>query len=172
MDELINKAGEYFKSLNVENGLYKVIIQLPKSWGIIDTDNENLKVELLDKKTNQYVIIGDMKFIELKDIFEYIDKNTKENIEIEAKKILLQEKYTQLIQFFLDHTVEELQTLEFKINSKGKRGRKAKNKTEEVETENNPLVESDYTESSNINSTDSQGEPLIIKGKDIDKLGF
>ena len=172
MDELINKAGEYFKSLNVENGLYKVIIQLPKSWGIIDTDNENLKVELLDKKTNQYVIIGDMKFIELKDIFEYIDKNTKENIEIETKKILLQEKYTQLIQFFLDHTVEELQTLEFKINSKGKRGRKAKNKTEEVKTENNPLVESDYTESSNINSTDSQGEPLIIKGKDIDKLGF
>lgn len=175
MEELINKAKDYFRSLNIENGLYKVIIQLPKSWGILESPDENLKIELIDSKSNRYIIIGDMNEVNLDTIFNHIDFIVQNNIEVEKKKALFQEKSKELINLFSDYSLDDLQTLEFKLHPKQKRGRKSKDKTIEDKKELSnlsPIIESKVKKEDNITYTESNGDTVILKEEDIEKLGF
>lgn len=180
MEELINKAKDYFRSLNIENGLYKVVIQLPRSWGIIDSPNKDLSIEIIDSKTNQYIIIGDMDKTDLRGIFDFIDIIIQTNVEILNKKSLFKQKSDELINIFSEYSLDELKTLEFKIKRKSKRGRKPIRETTENDTSSNNIVDDNNQSKSDENDNGNDvastepinDETIILKESDIDKLGF
>ena len=141
MEKRIERIKDFFKSLQIDDGLYQIIIQLKKDWGIVEDESKKISISKIDPKQNFYCYMGNMDSITLDEMFDFIEKTISFNYEIDSKKELFKEKYNELLNIFASHSLDELKTLTYKIKSSPK----SKNKKQD-----------------NINPTNNISEPIEI----------
>lgn len=175
MEDLFDKYKDVFRGLYLNNGVYNVIIQIPKGWGIVESEDTNIKIEQSPTVGERmYTICADMKLVQLSKIFSYIEYIISFNKNIINKKKLFKEKYKELLDLFTQYPLEELETITFKINKPKGRKKIAKPVDDEDKSKKDaPTSDRLNTKlESNITSTDSKEEICILKESDIDNLGF
>ena len=174
MEDLFDKYKDVFRGLYLNNGVYNVIIQIPKGWGIVESEDANIKIEQSPTVGERmYTICADMKLVQLSKIFSYIEYIITFNKDIINKKKLFKEKYKELLDLFTQYPLEELETITFKINKP--KGRKKIVKAIDEEDKSKDVSTSDRLKTeleNNITNTDSKEEMCILKESDIDNLGF
>lgn len=174
MEDLFDKYKDVFRGLYLNNGVYNVIIQIPKGWGIVESEDANIKIEQSPTVGERmYTICADMKLVQLSKIFSYIEYIITFNKDIINKKKLFKEKYKELLDLFTQYPLEELETITFKINKP--KGRKKIVKPIDEEDKSKDVSTNDRLKTeleNNITNTDSKEEMSILKESDIDNLGF
>ena len=188
---------EYFRGMEVSNGIIVVNVQLKKKWGMAEPSSKDIIVECMDTAKNLYRISADIRKVTISDVFDFIDSVIALNIDVQNKKTLLTQKYEELVQLFSDYTLDELKTLKFVITKK--RGRRKVNESEFKESaiqkaEQNPLPtvpsvmgmpvaeqpveivnygdEVPIAEAEPIHDNPSDGGTYVFKASDLDNIGY
>ena len=135
MQDRIVKITEYFKGLEICDGIVIVKIVYPNKW-VIPSDNlldELFKVKVVKNKQGE----GYFYCCEITDgvtpTFDAIDFTIEFNRDLEEKSELLKTKVDELKQLFAEKSIEILRTIEFKYSEKKTKNKKNK-KTEDIIT--------------------------------------
>lgn len=169
---------EFFRGLEINNGIIQVHFQLYTKWGVIEPTIEGMKMEKIANKPNNYIITADMEKVSLDDIYKFIKSIIEMNRDVDMKKALLKQKYEELIELFSNHTVDELTRLEFTF---AKAKKKRVPKLNEDTTETNPKSSDSTEEITNKGIDDdlvldrsktdnNDKDTFIIKGDEIDMI--
>ena len=144
----IDKIKDYFRGIELINGVRIVNITYPPKWGVFPSDDEKIKVAKSEDKVNEWFYYGDCELVTFSDIFDLIDNTIEMNVSAEEKLELLNQKFEELKHLFATEPLEKLKTLAF-IFDIPKKGKKNKRKTEpktvtesyEIETVENTMEE-------------------------------
>lgn len=152
LQERINKISEYFRGMEMTNGVLIIKVSYKDKWGVFPSNDEKIKVAKSEDSINEYFYYGDFYEISFDDIFDLIDNTIEMNLSAAAKIQLLSEKFEELKILFASESLQKLQTLKFtfdeKVISKPKRKYTKRKKTENtmeetsnVETEQKETIE-------------------------------
>lgn len=141
MTEFLEKIKPYFKNMTLDNNLYKIVIQLQNGWGVVESKNEKIAIHCVDKTRNLYEISSLDESVDFNMMIGYIEELVKLNLEVQAKKDLLREKYNELVALFSNHSIEELKTLTFKLSKTKSKTQVRKSKDEKKDYDNNVITE-------------------------------
>ena len=140
----IDKIKDYFRGIELTNGVRIVNVTYPPKWGVYPSDDETIKVAKSEDKVNEWFYYGDCELVTFSDMFDLIDNTIEMNVSAEAKLELLNAKFDELKHLFATEQLEKLQTLKFffkepKKTKKGKTRKKIeeKNIVEQVVVEEN-----------------------------------
>lgn len=148
LQDRINNNIQYFKSVEVQNGVLMLRVTLKKGWGIVEYKDERLKAVKSDQ-ADLYFFYGKIEDkVTIDELFDYFEYVVKFNLDIEDKKQLFKQKHDELITLFSERELEDLKTLSFVLEcDKPKRGRKKKIEKEEEKV----IKEKESTENTETN---------------------
>ena len=133
MQDRITKIKDYFRGLEICEGIVIVKIDYPGKWVIPSAQllDELFKVKVVEnKKEVGYFYCCEM-INGVTPVFDAIDFTIDFNRNLEEKSELLKEKVNELKTLFAEKPIEVLRTIEFKYYEKKAKTKKSK-KTEEV----------------------------------------
>lgn len=149
----IDKIKDYFRGIELTNGVRIVNVTYPPKWGVYPSDDETIKVAKSEDKVNEWFYYGDCELVTFSDMFDLIDNTIEMNVSAEAKLELLNEKFDELKHLFATEQLEKLQTLTFVFNEPKKtKKRKTKKKIEENNTIEQVVVEENNDNDEKINN--------------------
>lgn len=120
MSENIIELGEYFKALNVNNGIIFLIVNFPEKWEIDDNHaiSDKYGIEISKQQEGLYFLTELKNGCEV--LFEAAKFIVNRNKELEAKRVLLLEKVNELTQLFSEEPLERLHQLRFVMDEPDK----------------------------------------------------
>lgn len=136
LQERINKISQYFRSMEMTNGVLIVKVQYDNKWGVYPSDDNKIKVAKSEDNPNEWFYYGNYNEITIDDVFDLIENTIEMNISAAAKLELLNSKFEELKNLFASESLEKLETLKFVLsNKKNRRKSKKTSTTEESNTE-------------------------------------
>ena len=148
-DKLL-ELSKYNIGFNVYDGKFIINLTYPESWAVMKPVSENITYYSDSSVEGKYYYIAPVS-MNIDDVFSEIDNTIYYNIELENKTILFKEKIQELQDIFVNNSLEELNTLEFKLKtSKKKRQKKERKNKEDVIMSENPYYEIDNTQEEKI----------------------
>ena len=90
----IDKIKDYFRGIELTNGVRIVNVTYPPKWGVYPSDDETIKVAKSEDKVNEWFYYGDCELVTFSDMFDLIDntievsgeyKNGKEKVNCKCK---------------------------------------------------------------------------------------
>ena len=132
MQERIKKISEYFKVFNISDNIAYISINFPSKWQIPDTKilEESFDVKVAPDEGGILYFFTDVSN-GIDNLFDSVEFTITYNKDLETKMQLLKDKVAFLKDLFAKHTLDELFTLEIKLNTKKTKRNK---KTKEVES--------------------------------------
>lgn len=133
MQDRITKIKDYFRGLEICDGIVIVKIDYPGKWVIPSAQllDELFKVKVVEnKKEVGYFYCCEM-INGVTPVFDAVDFTIDFNRNLEEKSELLKEKVNELKTLFAEKPIEVLRTIEFKYYEKKAKSKKSK-KTEEL----------------------------------------
>lgn len=130
----IRDIADYFVDLKMVNGKYAIRVSVPDTWRIPKYDGilvgRQKGAQSSNGRTMHIICNDDEHDYGQNDLIGVMVKIERFNREMEEKKVLLQEKTSELVRIFEENDISELKKLKFSIGKK--RGRPSR-KDDEVE---------------------------------------
>ena len=127
INDKIKKLGNYFKKMNIAEGIIFITVTFPQGWVINHkiTDDYDVKVMPTEDRSGYYFAAKmDNGF---DNIFSAINETISYNEVAGLKKAFFIEKVKELQSLFEEESLDVLQTLEFKVKKKKTKTRKENN---------------------------------------------
>lgn len=118
LQERINKISQYFRSMEMTNGVIIIKVQYNNKWGVYPSDDNKIKVAKSEETTNEWFYYGNFNDITVDDIFDLIENTIEMNLSAAAKLELLNSKFEELKNLFATESLERLSTLKFVLSNK------------------------------------------------------
>lgn len=118
LQERINKISQYFRSMEMTNGIIIIKVQYNNKWGVYPSDDNNIKVAKSEDTPNEWFYYGNFNDITVDDIFDLIENTIEMNLSAAAKLELLNSKFEELKNLFATESLERLSTLKFVLSNK------------------------------------------------------
>ena len=131
INERIKKLGEYFKKMNIAEGVIFITVSFPREWQISQEICDKYDVKVMpteDYSGYYYAAKMDSGF---DNLFMAIEETITFNEVAGLKKVLFVEKVKELQAIFEEEPLDVLQSIEFKYKKK----KVAKKKVDEIEKE-------------------------------------
>jgi hypothetical protein len=148
LQDRIKKNEEYFRGMEMSNGIVIIKVQYGDRWGTFNGDDDKIKVVKSETNPNEWFYYADANEVDFEDIFDLIEKTIEMNLSVSAKIELLREKVDELKQIFSNESLAKLKTLKFVMNDVSDKPKKRKytrrKKEISVSTdskENNEIIE-------------------------------
>lgn len=138
LQERINKISQYFRSMEMTNGIIIIKVQYNNKWGVYPSDDNKIKVAKSEDTPNEWFYYGNFNDITVDDIFDLIENTIEMNLSAAAKLELLNSKFEELKNLFATESLERLSTLKFVLSNKKsyRKNKKTVNTDEPSNTEN------------------------------------
>lgn len=136
LQERLTELGEYHPSFSSVDGKWLVKVCYPEGWVTIKPEGDEVNVEQ-DKNYEDMFYYYSPQATNIDRIFDYIEENIRYNKEQEEKASLLTKKIDELQKLFLDESLDNLKTLEFRFKRRRgaqKNNRNAAKKQDTAET--------------------------------------
>ena len=151
LQENIKKIEEYFKGIEINDGMTVVRVLFKEKWGVYPSKDERIKVVNSKDNPNEWMYYAKYDEVEMDEIFELISETIKMNVEAGLKIELLTQKFEELKNIFSSESLERLNTLEFIFTDKfaikpKKRKYVRKNKNVEIENGEATAIETENNE--------------------------
>ena len=159
MQNRINNIKDYFRGLEICDGIVIVKIVYPNKWIIpsLELLDELFKVKVVENKQEAGYFYCCEIINGVNPTFDAVDFTIEFNLNLEEKSELLKEKVSELKNLFAEKPIEVLRTIEFKYSEK-------KPKTKKIKNNNNVLEKNE-----NITSQDADNikyeEDVIVKNE-------
>lgn len=138
LQERINKISQYFRSMEMTNGIIIIKVQYNNKWGVYPSDDNKIKVAKSEDTPNEWFYYGNFNDITVDDIFDLIENTIEMNLSAAAKLELLNSKFEELKNLFATESLERLSTLKFVLsNKKSYRKNKKTVTTENIDKKEN-----------------------------------
>lgn len=118
LQERINKISQYFRSMEMTNGIIIIKVQYNNKWGVYPSDDNKIKVAKSEDTPNEWFYYGNFNDITVDDIFDLIENTIEMNLSAAAKLELLNSKFEELKNLFATESLERLSTLKFVLSNK------------------------------------------------------
>lgn len=118
LQERINKISQYFRSMEMTNGVIIIKVQYNNKWGVYPSDDNKIKVAKSEETPNEWFYYGNFNDITVDDIFDLIENTIEMNLSAAAKLELLNSKFEELKNLFATESLERLSTLKFVLSNK------------------------------------------------------
>lgn len=118
LQERINKISQYFRSMEMTNGVIIIKVQYNNKWGVYPSDDNKIKVAKSEDTPNEWFYYGNFNDITVDDIFDLIENTIEMNLSAAAKLELLNSKFEELKNLFATESLERLSTLKFVLSNK------------------------------------------------------
>ena len=118
LQERINKISQYFRSMEMTNGIIIIKVQHNNKWGVYPSDDNKIKVAKSEDTPNEWFYYGNFNDITVDDIFDLIENTIEMNLSAAAKLELLNSKFEELKNLFATESLERLSTLKFVLSNK------------------------------------------------------
>lgn len=129
-NERLLKFSEYNIGVNIYDGTVIISVQYPEKWKVVPFENDKIENVVKDGICYYGIPVNE----DVDEVFDIIDTTIKFNKDLEKKAELFNKKIGELKELFVAETLEDLETLEFKI--KRKKIRNAKNQPKKVDNVN------------------------------------
>lgn len=138
LQERINKISQYFRSMEMTNGIIIIKVQYNNKWGVYPSDDNKIKVAKSEDTPNEWFYYGNFNDITVDDIFDLIENTIEMNLSAAAKLELLNNKFEELKNLFATESLERLSTLKFVLSNKKsyRKNKKTATTDESSNTEN------------------------------------
>lgn len=138
LQERINKISQYFRSMEMTNGIIIIKVQYNNKWGVYPSDDNKIKVAKSEDTPNEWFYYGNFNDITVDDIFDLIENTIEMNLSAAAKLELLNSKFEELKNLFATESLERLSTLKFVLSNKKsyRKNKKTATTDESSNTEN------------------------------------
>ena len=159
LQERIRDKSNYFRGMEMTNGILIIKVQFEDKWGVYPNQGETIKVAKSNEEPNEWYYYGDFDVISFDEIFDLIEDTVKMNINAAKKIELLNQKFEELKNIFATEKLEKLETLYFgfnePINTKPKKKyNKRKKKEEPIITEEIVEMKSEVIDENNYENTE------------------
>ena len=134
INERIKKLGEYFKKMNIAEGVIFITVSFPREWQINSAICEEYDVKVMPTEDYSGYYFASKMDNGFDNLFMAIDDTITFNEVAGIKKVLFLEKIQELQSIFEEEPLEVLQTIEFKYKKKKTGKKKAEEIVKEVET--------------------------------------
>lgn len=118
LQERINKISQYFRSMEMTNGIIIIKVQYNNKWGVYPSDDNKIKVAKSEDTPNEWFYYGNFNDITVDDVFDLIENTIEMNLSAAAKLELLNSKFEELKNLFATESLERLSTLKFVLSNK------------------------------------------------------
>ena len=158
LNDRIERIKHYFVFFNVsaEDDATYVVVKIPQTWKIPDSNalKETYKVQVAPMSNGMCFATEIENGADC--VFDAVDYVIKFNKSLEERKVLLNEKLTELQKLFVSEDIEKLKTLSFTFDEP-KKGKKASKKEAPVvdQTENE-------AEPVNENNASTEGDSSLM----------
>ena len=169
MQDRIIKIKEYFKGLEICDGIVIIKTVFPTKWVIPSASllDELFKVKAVENKLeNGYFYCCEIE-VGVLPAFDAIDFTIEFNRNLEEKSELLKEKVNELKTLFAEKPIEVLRTIEFKFTEKKNKTRKNKNVETEVLSNNEEIVTSQVVDNTNYETVNVENNIENIEGDNL-----
>lgn len=138
LQERINKISQYFRSMEMTNGIIIIKVQYNNKWGVYPSDDNKIKVAKSEDTPNEWFYYGNFSEVTIDDIFDLIENTIEMNLSAAAKLELLNNKFEELKNLFATESLERLSTLKFVLSNKKsyRKNKKTATTDESSNTEN------------------------------------
>lgn len=138
LQERINKISQYFRSMEMTNGIIIIKVQYNNKWGVYPSDDNKIKVAKSEDTQNEWFYYGNFNDVTVDDIFDLIENTIEMNLSAAAKLELLNNKFEELKNLFATESLERLSTLKFVLSNKKnyRKNKKTATTDESSNTEN------------------------------------
>ena len=116
LQENIKKIEEYFKSIEINEGVLIVRVNFKDKWGVYPSKDGKIKVVNSKNNKNEWMYYGQYSDVTIDEMFNLIDETIKMNVEAGLKIDLLSSKFDELKQLFSTESLDKLKTLTFVFN--------------------------------------------------------
>ena len=118
IDDKLKGIRPYVLSMRYQDILSIVDVKLKEGWKVPKT--EAIGIKEYPDYPNTYMFFSDNDSVGIDEILTFIEEVVRINIEREKKMALLTEKTAELRDFFMRHSLEELERLKFKVEEEVK----------------------------------------------------
>lgn len=140
MLERIKKISEYFKGIEMMEGLLIIKVQYKNRWGAYPSKDKKINVAKSEEVADEWFYYGDSEKVDISDVFDLIDETIEMNLNVGAKIELLNVKVEELKKLFSDTPLAKLQTLRFVMDEIKPKKRKYTKKVKEANNDNNSNI--------------------------------
>ena len=144
LQDRIKKNSEYFRGMEITNGILIVKVLYKDKWGVYPSEDEKIKVAQSEETKNEWYYFGEFSEVTFDDVFDLIENTIEMNLTAAAKIELLNIKFEELKNLFAIKSLDELKTLYFGFNDviKEHKPKRKYNRKKKVEKEiNQDIIE-------------------------------
>ena len=117
MQKKLDKLKSFDLILQYVDGFPTIVVTLPERW-VVENMVEDIEVVKHTQKPHSFIFYSNN--LGFNQIIDSIDLIVEYNYEQEAKEKLFQKATTDLVTFFTEHTLKELETLQFTVSDQPK----------------------------------------------------
>lgn len=136
LQDRIKKIKEYFKGIEMLNGLFIVKVQYGERWGAYNSEDQRIRAAKSEEVADEWFYYADSEEVDIEEIFNLIEETIEMNLSVGAKIELLSKKIEELKLLFSDTPLQQLETLQFVMTNPKKEKRKYNKKKKTVKEEN------------------------------------
>lgn len=130
LQERIKKNEEYFKGMEIVNGVVIVKVQYNDKWGAYPSSDseQKIKVAKSEEIPNEWFYYADYTYTIIDEIFDLIEETIEMNLSALERLHLFNQRMEELKQIFANESLDKLKTLSFNFIEEKKSKKKRNGK--------------------------------------------